>query len=345
MPKYEYSQDKIKKNRKHAFEIAQTLPNFVSDYLMAVASSTSSSTQLSYTYDIQHFINWWHDSVPELKDKQISEITAEDMSHVTPRDINEYLYTLQTTQNAKTLARKCTAIASLYSHLTDFCGLTENPMDKVKRPKIRKDKRIIKLEHDEVAALLDAVENGCPNMPEHQLKYLRSTKNRDYAIIMLLLGSGIRVSECVGLDIDDVNFPQHYLNITRKGGKKQQLPVSDEVLEAISGYLVERENMSTFAPKDERALFLSTRHTRLCPAAVENIVTKYTEALGFGKRITPHKLRKTYGTGLYQQTKDIYLVATALGHENVNTTTQHYVPSEIDALQEVRNAVKLKPDD
>ena len=209
-------------------------------------------------------------------------------------------------------------------------------MVKVKRPKIKKDKRIIRLEDEEVERYFDSILNGT-GFTEHQRKYLENTKQRDYTIATLLLTSGIRVSEMVGLNIDDVSFQSCRIQITRKGGKKQYIPLSDETLEVLKEYLEERKKVSPALPEDDTALFLSTQNTRMTTAAVQNLIKKYAKAACIDKPITPHKLRKTYGTNLYNKTRDIYLVANALGHDSVVTTTKHYVASDEEDLVKVRN--------
>ena len=196
---YDYSKEQNIKNRQRVNEISQSLPSFIGQYLMAKAASTLSSSQLSYMYDIREFLEWWRDNVPEFRDRELKLLTVDDVAKVTPLDVNEYLYSLSSTQNPKTLGRKCTALSSLFSYLVRMDMIESNPMDKVDRPKIRKDNIIIKLENDEIKQLIDAIEKGCPGMSKQQQKYLENTKERDLAIIMLLLGTGIRVSECVGL--------------------------------------------------------------------------------------------------------------------------------------------------
>lgn len=339
-----YANEKKLKNKEQALTAAKEMPEFVTQYLIAKANSTATSSLLSYTYDIVAFLTWWHDQLPEYKDKPIRSLTAADMANIEPQDINEYLFTMTSTQAKKTLARKCTAIASLFEYMVNYGIIEKNPMEKVERPRYKKDSRIIKLEKDEIELLLNAIEHGCKEMSKQQQKYLENTKVRDLAIVTLLLTTGIRVSECVGLDIDDIFLKTHQMQVTRKGDKKQTLALSDEAIDALTKYLKDREDVEVKDLKDRRALFLSSQKKRMCEGSVENMVTKYTTALGFGKRITPHKLRKTYGTNLYNETRDIYLVASALGHESVNTTTQHYVASREEDLQEVRNLVKLKDD-
>ncbi len=147
-----------------------------------------------------------------------------------------------------------------------------------------------------------------------------------------MLGTGIRVSECVGLDIDDIDLKNGGIRIHRKGGKEVTVYFGSEVEDALLDYLEER-NLVIPEEGHEKALFLSLQKKRLAVRSVENLVKKYSKLVAPLKKITPHKLRSTYGTSLYKETGDIYLVADVLGHSDVNTTKKHYA-----ALEDERRA-------
>ena len=157
----------------------------------------------------------------------------------------------------------------------------------------------------------------------------------------MLLGTGIRVSECVGLNISDVDFKNNGILIHRKGGKEVTIYFSDEVKEALQNYCDERV-LILEESGHEGALFLSMQNKRMSVRSVENLVKKYARIISPLKKITPHKLRSTYGTNLYKETGDIYLVADVLGHSDVNTTKKHYAAIEDDRRRSARNAVKLR---
>jgi site-specific recombinase XerD len=159
--------------------------------------------------------------------------------------------------------------------------------------------------------------------------------------LTLLLGTGIRVSECVGLDIDDVNFDVCGIKIRRKGGYEAVIYFGEEVELALLDYLEQREHMIP-ATGHERALFLSLQNRRIAVRSVENLVKKYASRVTSLKKITPHKLRSTYGTTLYQETGDIYLVADVLGHKDVNTTRKHYAAQEDERRRQAANKVRLR---
>ena len=196
------------------------------------------------------------------------------------------------------------------------------------------------LDIDEVARLLDEVESGESLTPRQQ-KYHDRTKTRDLALMTLLLGTGIRVSECVGLDLEDVDMRNNGIKIHRKGGAEVVVYFGEEVREALLAYMVERQKI-TAEDGSINALFLSLQNRRISVRSVENLVKKYAKLVTSLKHITPHKLRSTYGTSLYRETGDIYLVADVLGHKDVNTTRKHYAAIDDDRRRNAAKYVKLR---
>ena len=217
--------------------------------------------------------------------------------------------------------------------------ITTNPAALVPLPK-QHEKEIIRLEPNEVAILLDQVEDGT-KLTKKELEYHKKTKLRDVALLTLLLGTGIRVSECVGLDISDINFEVNGIKIRRKGGYEAIIYFGDEVETALLDYLEERNHIIP-AEGHEKALFLSLQNRRMAVRSVENLVKKYSSRVTTLKKITPHKLRSTYGTALYQESGDIYLVADVLGHKDVNTTRKHYAAQADERRRKAARMVHLR---
>lgn len=219
--------------------------------------------------------------------------------------------------------------------------IEKNPTIFVDMPKLH-DKAIIRLDIDEVALLLDYVENCGKELTGQKKVYYEKTKTRDLAILTLLLGTGIRVSECVGLDINDIDFKNNGIKVTRKGGSEMVIYFGEEVRNALENYLETTRASATPLPDHENALFLSTQRKRMGVQAIENMVKKYAKQVTPNKKITPHKLRSTYGTSLYKETGDIYLVADVLGHKDVNTTKKHYAAIDDMRRRQAASAVKLR---
>jgi integrase/recombinase XerC len=192
----------------------------------------------------------------------------------------------------------------------------------------------------ETANFVDAVEFG-NTLSEHQQKYHEKTKYRDLALLSLMLSTGIRISECIGLNLNDVDFDNMCIRVTRKGGKEAIVYFSDEAGDALYDYIIQRKKIDA-QKGHENALFLSSQNRRISVRAVENMVEKYSKGSVPLKHITPHKLRSTFGSTLYQETNDIYLVADVLGHSDVNTTRKHYADIENDMKRRARNTVTLR---
>lgn len=328
-------------------EVIATLPPFCKQYFRGIEEYTSTRTRLSYAYDIRLFFEFLHERNPILAKRDIVTYELSVLDMVSREDIEEYLEYLtlyehgdkEITNDERGKARKLSSLRSLYKYFYTSELISTNPPSLVAPPKIH-EKEIIRLEPDEVANLLDMVEDG-DKLTKSQLKYHNKTKYRDVALLTLLLGTGIRVSECVGLDLDNIDFNTHGILIKRKGGKEQMVYFGDEVYTALVDYL---EIRKTLIPQEgsEKALFLSIQNKRLCVRSVEKLVKKYASNVTSIKKITPHKLRSTYGTSLYRETGDIYLVADVLGHKDVNTTKKHYAAIEDDRRRQAANIVKLR---
>ena len=190
---------------------------------------------------------------------------------------------------------------------------------------------------------MDGVENG-EILAGRAQKYSENTRLRDLAMLTLFLGTGIRVSECVGINLSDVDFSINGFLVTRKGGAQAILYFPEEVADVLKRYIAERMKIETL-PGEEDALFLSLQRKRMGVRAVENMVKKYALRIApLKSRISPHKLRSTFGTNLYRETGDIYLVADVLGHSDVNTTRRHYAAMSEDRRRDAAKAVKLRED-
>ena len=201
------------------------------------------------------------------------------------------------------------------------------------------EKPIIRLEPDEVATLLDIVENG-EGLTEKQKQYHKKNVLRDMAILVLFLTTGIRVSELVSLNIKDLDFKNNSFVVTRKGGNRVVLYFDEETAEALTDYLEERKGEGSYELPSP--LFLSMQGKRITVRSVENMVKKYAALAAPLKKISPHKLRSTFGTMLYGETGDIYLVADVLGHKDVNTTRKHYAAMSEENRRRASKAIKLR---
>ncbi len=344
-----YFVDRNNTNNLKLREILKQLPDFCYDYFVGVESRTTPLTRINYARDLKIFFEYLTTETPVFIGKNIGSFTFEDLDKITATMIERYLNYLNYykhngkvyNNNEKAKARKLSAVRAMLKYFFKKEKIKSDVSVKIEMPKLH-DKEIIRLEIDEVVKLINQAES--PDLlTKNQQSYNKHTKIRDVAILTLFLGTGIRISELVGINIDDVDFNINGFKITRKGGNQVVLYFSDEVQKALLAYLEERL-ANKKVDKNEPALFLSLQNKRIGVRAVEKLVKKYSSVVTPLKRITPHKLRSTYGTNLYRETQDIYIVADVLGHKDVNTTKKHYAAITEDARRSVANIVKLRED-
>ncbi|WP_167956560.1 tyrosine-type recombinase/integrase [Anaerosporobacter faecicola] len=334
-------------NTKKLRELIKDMPPYVATYFRGIENRTAPRTRIAYAIDIHTFFEFIQVNNPNYRDKPIREFGIELLTQLESTDIEEYLdyiklYTkdgVEYSNNERGIKRKLAALRSFYGYFHKNKMINENPVLQVDMPKLH-EKAIIRLDVDEVATLLDTVESG-NRLTEKQQAFHTKTKERDLAIMTLLLGTGIRVSECVGLNLQDVDFNNSRIKITRKGGYEAFVYFGEEVTEALQVYLSQRKELVT-ATGHEDALFLSLQKKRMGVRSIELLVKKYASTVTTMKKITPHKLRSTYGTSLYRETGDIYLVADVLGHKDVNTTRKHYAALEEERRRSAKDAVRLR---
>ena len=328
-------------NQKKIGAIVSQLPEYVYDYFIGIENNSSSLTRRNYAMDINIFF----DFLQEILHKNKSEIQLSDLDKLKSTQIEQYLSYLSyyetdgkvNKNGERGKARKLASIRSFFKYLFDHDLLSSNVASKVPTPKLH-NKEIIRLEADEVSRMLDAVSSN-NTFSKRQKAYNQNTLERDNALVTLFLGTGIRISECVGLNINDFDFSQNAFKVTRKGGNQTVLYFSKEVADALKVWLKKRATLGI--PEAEQAMFLSLQKKRISVRAVEDLVKKFAKEATPLKKISPHKLRSTFGTNLYRETKDIYIVADVLGHRDVNTTKKHYAAISEDMRKDVANKVKL----
>ncbi|MGN1313568.1 MAG: tyrosine-type recombinase/integrase [Lachnospiraceae bacterium] len=344
----ELNKDNIRKLR----DMLDKLPPFCRQFFRAKDNLYGSRTKIAYAYDLGVFFEYLHTHHPLGKTMEITEYSLDILDAVSRENIEDYLEYLSlyskeneeakkidVTNEERGKSRKLASLRSFYNFYFRNELIKTNPASLVAMPKLH-SKEIIRLDPNEVAILLDQVEEGTKLTPK-QAEYHAKTKIRDLAILTLLLGTGIRVSECVGLNIHDVDFDNLGVKVRRKGGYEDVVYFGDEVEIALLNYLEQRQRIIPQTGHED-ALFLSLQNRRITVRSVENLVKKYAGLVTSLKKITPHKLRSTYGTNLYQETGDIYLVADVLGHKDVNTTRKHYAAQKDENKRKAAKTIKLR---
>lgn len=342
------------RNNKNAIllkKIKSELPFFCEEFFLGIDSKTSMLTKVNYARDFRIFFNFLVTEVYEFNDKKIKDLTLDDLNKITSTHLELYLdylsyyvddENLSRTNSNKTKARKLSSLRSFFKYMYKKERIKENVTTKIDVPKIN-DKEIIRLDINEVVKMLNLAENG-EGFTKNQKAFFEKTKERDFAMLSLFLGTGIRISELVGLNIKDFNFEDNSFVVTRKGGNRMILYYSNEVKTALINYLNYRKEKDKNISDDE-PFFISLQNKRINVRSVENLVKKYAKVVTPLKKITPHKLRSTFGTNLYQETKDIYVVAEVLGHKDINTTRKHYAALSENIRREALTNVKLRDDD
>ena len=320
-------------------EICRDLPSACGDFLRHIALTTGTFTRLAYALDLKTFFGFLHTERFRFSQKPLPLIDDGDLAALTASDLTAYTEYLtyyvrddgpdgdHTSQRSFenreiSIKRKLCSIRSFYDYLFQEQRIPSNITLRVPLPKIH-EKPILRLSPSEMQRLLHEAESG-DRLTEHQKRYQSVTATRDYAMLMLFLGTGIRVSECVGINKEDIDFDEKAFLVTRKGGNQVILYMPQDVADAMLAYAFERDRIEA-QPGHEDAFFLSLQRRRITQRAVQNLVKKYASiAAPLKTKISPHKLRSTFATNLYQETGDIYLVADVLGHSSVDTTRKHY---------------------
>lgn len=328
-------------------ELIEQLPKFMKTYFIGIEQTTAARTKIAYAYDLSVFFYYLKTQNPDFRDTDLHDLPLSALEKLESTDFEEYLQFLkyykrdgkEYINGERGIARKLSSVKSMYNYFCRNNLIKYNPVAIVKAPKLH-DKNIIRLDVNEVSVLLDEVETG-EKLTKSQQKFHDKTKKRDLALMTLLLGTGIRVSECAGINLEDIDFENCAIKIVRKGGSESIVYFGDEVESALHDYYDQRIQMNNVSI-DEHAFFLSLQKKRLSVRSIEKLVKKYSQLVTTMKKITPHKLRSTYGTNLYQETGDIYLVADVLGHKDVNTTKKHYASIDENRRRDARNIVKLR---
>lgn len=319
--------------------LCNMLPDYCMEFFNAKADSKQIRTRVAYAGDLKVFFEY----ILTRKDlgafDSIENIPLTIFDRLKNTDINAYLAYLEEyefegkkyTNSAAGKKRKLACLKTFCKYFRMVGKLNSNPTELVELPSV-KEKEILILTENEQKQLLDQAESG-NRKTDRQKKYHDKTKYRDMAILTLFLNTGIRVSELVNIDDYDLDLSEQRVLITRKGGKQEFVYFNNETLAAITDYLdlernellcIDKEFISTNEIPNG-PLFVSLKHDRISVRMVQYIVKNYaTAVLPPGIKVTPHILRKTFGTSLYQKYRDLYLVQHALGHESPQTTSKHY---------------------
>lgn len=363
-----FKQQKATEYEQKIDELFTSLPPFIQDFRISRRNSNS-ATIYSYIQQISVFFRYLHNDLLEpfiptdingkelenvfLRYESIKDYQISDLATLRKKDIELFLYDMtkkglfETKSGRKTASditvnHYLTVINTLFTYLVGENLLEKNPCNGILRAKIKK-KELIKLANEkETDDFLKTITYG-NGLSERQLKYNEKNFQRDYAIIISLLENGFRISELIGLNVDDIKKTSivdekgissdiFFVQLLRKRDVPDTIYFTDHSIEAINDYLSVRDTL--YKPSDEEnALFLSNRGTRITVRAVEKMVERYREAAAFisSGKITPHKLRTTFACNALKSV-DIEMVAEMLGHKGLAT---------VKAYAEYNNEAKM----
>jgi len=346
---FEYKDMKNRKDRDRSSEYLSDLPYYVQSFIIGREGNMSARTQYIYISRIDSFFNYLIDT--RFKDKAKADITLQDLDTVTIEDIETFASWVRHGHLRKTkkeIQRKddkettvnnyLSALSMFFKYFANRGKLSSNPVAGLERAR-KKKKEVIRLNKKQKEQFFDCIQSG-EKLTETQKRFHDKSGLRDYAICLLLVRTGLRVSELVGLNLRDINFDDYSLTVLRKGDKYDHVFFDDEVAEVLEEYLEERKNI---AKEDENGVFVVTvgkyKGSRLSVRSVELLVKKYAVAGPANEQITPHKLRSTYATDMLVATGNISLVQKALNHSSP-TTTMVYADQRTIDLSRARNTLK-----
>lgn len=322
-------------------ELAQ-LPSFVTEY--KIGTTLSTTTLYQYLTEFRRFFTWLR--LSDLTTATANQLVSPpDLEQLKRNDIMMYIDSLQhPTRLASnshdisptTINRSINALRSLYKFLTITSdNLNGNPyFDRnvmLKIGAINATQTLSFRAHAIKAHMLTGYEKFefldfidhtyISKINKQAVKPFEQNKARDLALIAIMLGTGIRVSEAANINLADLNLNDKCLDITRKGGQKDTVPIADWAIPYLENYKKQRQ--SRYHPtKQQEALFLTAYHgrvNRIASNSIERLVTKYSTA--FGRKLTPHKLRHTVASEIYRNTKDQVIVAQQLGQKGTSATS------------------------
>ena len=328
---------------RYADNLSENFPDYAKLYINQKKTLLAAKTAKAYASDMNVFLSWVYARYPE-KCSSVASIPLDLIVSLKPMDLTDFVnyltYDKERENSNAAINRKFVTIRQFYDFLFDndfYSG--KNPVRAVKLKKVKSAPDYEHLSDDEVVLLLSYILNSHSDVAIEET-YKNKTRSRDFTIIVTMLGTGLRVSELVGLDIDDINFNICKLRVVRKGkadqDSAQYVYMNDNVVDALKDYLPARRAVLKTKHGDEKALFLSSQNARIGVSTIEIMLKKHIKACGIDRNISPHKLRKTYGMRLYNDGTDIYVVSKLLGHSDVKVTTQHYVEPSNEKLEQAR---------
>ncbi len=272
-------------------------------------------THKNYLADLRQFADFMTEKYPKMN------ITSpEGLKSIDNVVVRGFLSELFKSNSAASVARKLASLRSFFQYWVRKGAIQHNVAKDVASPKV--PRRLPNfLSVDEIFKLLEGPKGTGPLVL------------RDRSILEMLYASGLRVSELVGLDTDQIDMTEGTIRVVGKGDKERIVPIGTKAKESLERYLAIREQMLSDGATS-KAVYMNRRGGRLTPRSVERLIQKYIKVCGINKRVTPHVIRHTFATHLLNAGADLRGIQELLGHASLSTT-QKYTHVSVDKLMEV----------
>ena len=329
--------EKTNPQTQKLFHYCSKLPDLAESFLLETGTERAISTRLQYGLELTKFFEYLESYSPIFCDVAPKEITSDMLGEISSQDISRYLTIFKDSGMAeRSLARKRAAISSFFTYLVNNKKIEYNPVAAATKVKVHEKDHVEYLNMEEQLQLLETAESGA-GLDKRKIKYHGKYEKRDYAIILLFLDTGLRVSELHKLNISDVDFEGNVLYVIRKGGNTQRVFFSDDAGNALRSYYderLEKENELT----GDMPFFVTLKGNRLAIRSIQELVKKYTRAAAVGRPggLSPHKMRASFAMESYAIDHDLLALQRAMGHSSI-TTTNIYAKATEKVMEERRN--------
>lgn len=332
---------------KKLTEKLQQLPDFVCDFIFSIQNKQI-RTRFEYCKDIRTFLEYLV-LLDKFAGKDIMSFIPKDIDLLDERDIWNFLSHLTSykktfvtpTGKVKTQvftngdvgkSRKMATIHEFFGYLLDKELTSTDVSRKVDITVHAKKKIKDRLDFKDIEKFYTTIIDDVNIENTRKQIFHEKVKFRDYIIVLIFSYTGIRVSELVQLDVDDISVDQKAMVVIRKGGDQEKVPIPSRILEDIAEYVEKRKQMTGLEGEAKNALFVSLHKRRIDPRTIRQMLEKYRQRSGIDIHITPHVFRRTFGTRHYNRYRDMFLTAKILGHSSAETTRKFYADPDEDRI-------------
>ena len=272
--------------------------NLLDDYLkyLAIERGLSGNSISNYQFDVLKLINYLTEYKIDTSPKDIQK-----------ENLQQFIYTIAKELNPRSQSRIISGLRGFFDYLVFEGYRDDNPMDLVETPKIGR-KLPDSLSLEEIDLLISLID------------FKKKEAERNHAIIEILYGCGLRVTELIELKLSDLYFEEGFVSITGKGNKQRLVPIAEPTENVLKQYLNNSRNHLQIKPEYTNIVFLNRRGKQLTRAMIFTIIKQLVKLAGIKKNISPHTFRHSFATHLLENGADLRAIQQMLGHESITTT-------------------------